>query len=168
MNEVLAQWNSLDASSAAREALPCCGSQAWAESLASRRPITDEATLLAASDEIWRALPEAAWHEAFNSHPRIGQKKAISQATTESLRWSAKEQQNVNPDDATKLEEANRRYEQKFHRISIICATGKSSAEILAILESHMNNDDPAELHDAAEQQRRITHLRLQKWLHGS
>jgi 2-oxo-4-hydroxy-4-carboxy-5-ureidoimidazoline decarboxylase len=168
MNEVLARWNSLDASSAAREVLPCCGSHAWARSLAAKRPIADEVTLLTTSDVVWRALPEEAWHEAFNSHPRIGQKKAVSHATEESLQWSAKEQQNVAPDDATKLEEANRRYEEKFHRIFIVCATGKSSAEILAILQSRMNNDDSTELHEAAEQQRRITHLRLEKWLHGS
>jgi 2-oxo-4-hydroxy-4-carboxy-5-ureidoimidazoline decarboxylase len=167
MNKVLARWNSLDAADAAREALPCCGSRAWAIALASRRPIADEASLAEASTAIWWALPEQAWREAFDSHPRIGQKHAVSHATTESLQWSAKEQQNVSADDATRLAlaEANRRYEQKFGRIFIVSATRKSSPQILALLETRLQNDHPTELREAAEQQHQITQLRLNKWM---
>ena len=63
------------------------------------------------------------------------------------------------------LAEANREYEQRFHRIFIACATGKSAPEILAILQRRLNNDPETELHEAAEQQRQITELRLKKWL---
>jgi 2-oxo-4-hydroxy-4-carboxy-5-ureidoimidazoline decarboxylase len=170
MNKVLARWNSLDAAEAAREALPCCGSSAWAIALASKRPIADQASLIEASEAIWQALPEQRWREAFDSHPRIGQKHPASHATAESLQWSAKEQQNASADDAAKLalEEAQHRYEQKFGRIFIICATAKSSAEILAALEARMQNDDSTELREAAEQQRQITHLRLIRWLNGT
>ena len=167
-NNVLARWNSLDPATAAREALPCCGSQAWAAALASRRPIADEASLIEASTSIWLALPEKAWQEAFNSHPRIGQSHAQTHATEESLRWSAQEQRTaVSEDEAVKLtlEEANRRYEQKFGRIFIVCSTGKTSAEMLAILEARMKNDATTELREAAEQQRQITQLRLHRWL---
>jgi 2-oxo-4-hydroxy-4-carboxy-5-ureidoimidazoline decarboxylase len=170
MNKVLTRWNSLDADEAAREALPCCGSHAWAVALASKRPIADEAALEETSTAIWWALPEQAWREAFDSHPRIGQKHAASHSTTESLQWSAKEQQNVSADGATSLTlaDANRRYEQKFGRIFIVCAAGKTSAEILAFLEARLQNDHATELHEAAEQQRQITQLRLNKWLNGS
>jgi len=167
MNKVLARWNSLDAADAADEALPCCGSHTWAVALASRRPIADEASLEEASTAIWWALPEQAWREAFDSHPRIGQKHSVSHATPESLHWSAKEQQNVSADDAAKLalEEANRHYEQKFGRIFIVCATGKTSTEILSLLEARLQNDHANELREAAEQQRQITQLRLNKWM---
>jgi 2-oxo-4-hydroxy-4-carboxy-5-ureidoimidazoline decarboxylase len=170
MNQVLARWNSLDAAEAAREALPCCGSHAWAVALASKRPVPDKASLIGASEAIWQALPERAWREAFDSHPRIGQKHAAPHSTTQSLQWSAKEQQNVSADDAAKLAlaEAQLRYEQKFGRIFIVCATGKSSTEILATLEARMQNDDSTELREAAEQQRQITQLRLKKWLDGT
>jgi 2-oxo-4-hydroxy-4-carboxy-5-ureidoimidazoline decarboxylase len=166
MNHTLARWNALDPATAASEILPCCGSQAWAEALAAARPIPDEPTLIQTSATIWRALPEAAWQQAFNSHPRIGQQHA-QRATEQSLRWSAQEQSKATATDATKraLAEANRRYEQKFHRTFIVCATGKSSTEILNILESRMNNDPATELREAAEQQRQITELRLHRWL---
>ena len=74
MNKVLARWNTLDPEAAAREALPCCGSSAWAAALASKRPIPDEASLIAASIASGSRSPRSAWREAFDSHPRIGQK----------------------------------------------------------------------------------------------
>jgi 2-oxo-4-hydroxy-4-carboxy-5-ureidoimidazoline decarboxylase len=171
MNQVLARWNSLDAQTAAKEVLPCCGSRAWALALAVLRPIADEASLIDASNEVWRSLPEEAWHEAFDSHPRIGQKHAQPHTTAESLKWSAQEQQAaMSPDVAAKLalEDANRRYEERFGRIFIVCASGKSASDILKILEERMKNDAATEMQEAAEQQRQITQLRLHRWLEGS
>jgi 2-oxo-4-hydroxy-4-carboxy-5-ureidoimidazoline decarboxylase len=168
MNKVLARWNTLDPDTAASEILPCCGSQAWAQALATKRPIADEPTLIQASANIWRTLPEAEWQEALDSHPRIGQQHAQRPATEQSLRWSSQEQitaQSASDSTRLALAEANRRYEQKFHRIFIVCANGKTSSEILAILESRMNNDSATELREAAEQQRQITELRLHRWL---
>jgi 2-oxo-4-hydroxy-4-carboxy-5-ureidoimidazoline decarboxylase len=166
-NAVLVRWNSLDASAAAREVLPCCGSTAWADGVASRRPFADVRQLLLASDQVWVALPESAWQEAFDSHPRIGQQHARA-ATAESLAMSSHEQSAAMSDeDATKLAlaEGNRQYEEKFGRIFIVCASGKSAAEILTILKARMNHTPAAELLEAAEQQRQITQLRLRRWL---
>jgi 2-oxo-4-hydroxy-4-carboxy-5-ureidoimidazoline decarboxylase len=168
MNKVLARWNSLDAESAAREILLCCGSKAWAVELASKRPIADDASLIRTSNATWLALPEEAWREAFDSHPRIGQKNSQSHTTEKSLQWSTQEQRTaLSDDDDVKLAlaEANRRYEHEFGRIFIVCASGKTSAEILAILEARMKNDAATELREAAEQQRQITQLRLHRWL---
>ena len=126
--------------------------------------------MIEASNEVWRSLPEEAWREAFSSHPRIGQRHAQAHATAESLKWSAQEQQAaMSPDDAAKLalEDANRRYEERFGRIFIVCASGKGASEILGILEARMKNDAAAEFLEAAEQQRQITQLRLHRWLEG-
>ncbi len=57
------------------------------------------------------------------------------------------------------------KYEQRFQRIFIVCATNKSAAEILGILRRRLRNDEAAELREAAEQQRQIAHIRLKKWL---
>lgn len=171
MNNALARWNSLDPAAAAREVLPCCGSQAWASALASSRPIADVETLVETSNRLWLALPEEAWQQAFDSHPRIGQSQAQTRTTEESLRWSAQEQSAaLSDDESTKhaLEEANRRYEQKFGRIFIVCAAGRTSAEILTILEARMKSDATTELREAAEQQRQISQLRLLRWLESN
>lgn len=173
MSGTLPRWNLIPIREAAREILPCCGSTAWADGMAARRPLRDEATLLAASDETWRNLAEADWMEAFRSHPRIGETKTgESQASqpvpAQSSSWSKQEQQYVTAaDDEIKAElaQANKEYERRFNRIFIVCATGKSGPDILDILRRRLSNDDATELHEAAEQQRLITHIRLKKWL---
>jgi 2-oxo-4-hydroxy-4-carboxy-5-ureidoimidazoline decarboxylase len=168
MSDALERWNRLSVEEAAKEILLCCGSRAWAHGIAGRRPIADEAALLAASDETWRGLGESDWTEAFRSHPRIGESIAANSSEIRPAKWSAQEQRSVAvADDAVKtaLAEANREYEVRFHRIFIVCATGKTAPEILQIVQRRMQNDDRAELHEAAEQQRQITHIRLKRWL---
>lgn len=170
MNDVLERWNSLDPKLAAEEIIPCCGSRAWAAGLAAQRPISDEEHLSVMSDAVWLGLPEAAWQEAFDSHPRIGEQKAKASTAT-SLGWSASEQMAaITPDGAVKLAlaEGNCRYEATFGRTFIVCASGRSAAEILAMLESRMSNDPIVELNESAEQQRQIMRLRLARWLGGT
>jgi 2-oxo-4-hydroxy-4-carboxy-5-ureidoimidazoline decarboxylase len=168
MNAVLERWNSMDADAAVAEVLPCCGSRAWATELTARRPMVDEAAMLRESDAVWLMLSERDWQEAFDSHPRIGEQKAQKDATAESLRSSAQEQLvALTADEAAKvaLKNSNRRYEQRFERIFIICASGRSTTEILAALEVRMSNDDATEMREAADQQGQITVLRLKRWL---
>jgi len=164
-------WNTLDAEAAAREVLPCCGSHAWADALTAARPFADTQQLCEESDRIWAALPEQDWREAFDSHPRIGQQHARA-ATAESLAWSSEEQRAAmsaggSREDAAKLAlaEGNRQYEERFGRIFIVCASGKSAAEILELLTGRIQNTAADELLEAAEQQRQITQLRLRRWL---
>jgi 2-oxo-4-hydroxy-4-carboxy-5-ureidoimidazoline decarboxylase len=170
MSDVLARWNFLPIAAAVDEILPCCGSRAWADGMVGRRPLADEGALLAASDETWRSLAEPDWLEAFRSHPRIGESQAARAALQRSVAWSEQEQQNVaGADDSVKiaLAEGNREYERRFSRIFIVCATGKSPAEILKILQRRMKNDEHTELQEASKQQRQITQIRLKKWLQG-
>ena len=168
MSDALERWNQLPAAEAENEILACCGSRAWARAMASRRPIADEAALLAASDETWRGLSAADWMEAFRSHPRIGESRAERLAGAQSASWSAQEQSGAaGGEDAVKLPlaDGNREYEKRFGHIFIVCATGKSAAEILAILRRRLKNDAQTELHEAAEEQRQITQIRLKRWL---
>ena len=165
-NTILAEWNGLGLDNAAEVILPCNGSAVWATLVAYNRPFDSPAALFAMSDGIWRSLPEEDWQEAFDSHPRLGESQAKA-ATEKSLGWSAGEQRATNPDDVTReaLVRGNREYEEKFGRIFLLCATGRSAAEMLAILRERMQNDAATELREAAEQQRLITQLRLRKWL---
>jgi OHCU decarboxylase len=168
--KALERWNDLSAQQAAGQILPCCGSSAWAQELAARRPLFAEAGLLAASDEIWRSLKPSDWLEAFSKHPRIGERKAPPTASSQSASWSAQEQRDVAKAAESvhqALADGNREYEQRFGRVFIVCATGKSAEEMLDILRSRLHNDEAAELQAAAEEQRKITNLRLKKWLNS-
>lgn len=165
-NTILLEWNRLGPEAAADVILPCNGSRAWAAGVASRSPVLTSETMFAASDEVWLGLNERDWQQAFDSHPRIGERHAKA-ATAESAAWSAGEQSRAQADAATAaaLTEANLEYERRFGRIFIVCATGKRAQEILRILHARIKNSAAAELQEAAEQQREITRLRLRKWL---
>jgi 2-oxo-4-hydroxy-4-carboxy-5-ureidoimidazoline decarboxylase len=170
LSEALTRWNGLPKEEAASEILPCCGSKTWAAGLASKRPIRDAASLIETSDAIWRSLGESDWLEAFQSHPRIGESRAEKSVAAQSSAWSEQEQQKAAAADEavkTALKWGNREYEHKFGRIFIVCATGKSAAEILEILRRRLHNDEAAELQQAAEEQRQIMHIRLNKWIAG-
>jgi OHCU decarboxylase len=173
VKDVLARWNRSSVDEAMQAILPCCGSKAWAQGMGARRPLADEAALVAASNESWRSLTESDWLEAFHSHPRIGEPRSSLEPqsqTAQSVEWSAQEQRDLADAEAAvklALADANREYERLFNRIFIVCATGKSAPEILEILRRRLNNDAETELHEAAEQQRQITEIRLRKWLQG-
>ncbi|HXY07915.1 MAG TPA: 2-oxo-4-hydroxy-4-carboxy-5-ureidoimidazoline decarboxylase [Terriglobales bacterium] len=169
-SEVLVRWNQRPAEEAARDIEACCGSSAWARELALRRPFPTEASLRAAADEIWNHLGRDDWMEAFSKHPRIGEKKSSPAASAQSRAWSAEEQQDAGAageELVRALRDANQEYEARFGRVFIVCATGKSASEILEILRRRLRNDDGTELRQAAEEQRKITEVRLQKWLWG-
>ncbi len=129
----------------------------WARAMARRRPFASFERLLQAASEIWWRLDSSDWMEAFKSHPRIGERKATA-------KWSAQEQSGMNratTSVATAMEEANHEYFDKFGFIFIICATGKTADEMLANVRSRLSNAPDAEVRVAAEEQNKITHLRL-------
>ncbi|HLV87765.1 MAG TPA: 2-oxo-4-hydroxy-4-carboxy-5-ureidoimidazoline decarboxylase [Candidatus Sulfotelmatobacter sp.] len=164
----LERWNNLSPSMAEKELLACCGSTAWAMQLVNQRPIHDESSLMEASDEVWNRLDAKDWLEAFSKHPRIGEGSAPAGAAEQSKAWSAQEQRSVADAQQSVLQElaaANREYEERFGRVFIVCATGKSAIEMLEILRQRLKNDDATELRESAEEQRKITNLRLKKWL---
>lgn len=170
VQNALARWNAMPSDQASENIFPCGGSQNWAHKMAARRPILDEAALLVACDQVCKNLSESDWLEAFRSHPRIGQSRAAVQGGAKSAAWSSEEQRNVGSaadEVRAALAEGNRAYEHKFGRIFIVCATGKSPTEILAILRRRLQNDETTELHEAAEEQRQIAYLRLKKWLNS-
>jgi 2-oxo-4-hydroxy-4-carboxy-5-ureidoimidazoline decarboxylase len=164
----LEHFNALAADQAAATILPCNGSIAWAEGMAALRPFDNPFDLTCTADRVWQALTEHDWQQAFDSHPRIGEHKAKA-ATGQSLQWSADEQSTaqITEDTQAALAAANRAYDEKFGRIFIVCATGKSAEEMLGLCRKRLGNDPATELREAVEQQRQITQIRLRKWLAG-
>ena len=168
MEAGLSRLNYLPHDEAAAELLKCCGSTRWASLVASRRPFGDGEKLKRAADEVWWGLGREDWLEAFRSHPKIGEKKSAARVSEESRRWSENEQAGAAgaaDDTLAALASANREYEERFGYIFIVCATGKSAEEMLAVLRSRLGNDPEDELRVAAEEQRRITRLRIEKLL---
>lgn len=167
MNTVLEEWNNSDENSATEVMLACCGAKRWASQMVALRPIASIIALSEAADRVWAVMTQTDWLEAFACHPRIGERKAHA-ASEKSAAWSVQEQAGTSGATSNvmrELADGNAQYEQQFGFTYIVCATGKSADEMLALLKRRLANDRVAELREAAEQQRQITQLRLGKWL---
>lgn len=167
MNPILAAWNASGKTEAIDAMIACCGAQRWAEAMVALRPIADAAELSEKADREWSRMEEADWMQAFACHPRIGERKA-AQATAKSSAWSSQEQAsaaNAGEQVLEELAQGNALYEERYGFTYIVCATGKSAEEMLAILKRRLVSDRETELREAAEQQRQITQIRMRKWL---
>ncbi len=116
-----------------------------------------------------RGLP-TAWSltvedhlEAFAAHPKIGEAKTPA---TGDATWSKGEQAGATTASAqtlADLEDANRAYEAQLGFIFIVCASGRSAEDMLRDLRMRLANSREVELRTAAEEQAKITRLRLTK-----
>ena len=169
LNRELDQLNRYSRERALSEFVKCCGSQRWATAMTAARPFANVQELLTEADSIWWSLGTEDWLEAFRAHPKIGEKRAAAAQSEKARQWSAREQSGIKDaaaDTMAALAAGNRDYEQRFGFIFIVCATGKSSEEMLAILQERLQNDAETEIRVSAEEQRKITRLRLEKLLH--
>jgi 2-oxo-4-hydroxy-4-carboxy-5-ureidoimidazoline decarboxylase len=165
----LAALNAMDEDAAVQALLRCCGSTRWARRLAASRPFDAEDQLLSAGDDVWWRLEPADWRDAFAAHPAIGSTARAEQAAPASTAdWSRQEQAGADGAPTAVLERlaaANLAYRARFGYTFIVCATGRTAADMLADCERRLANDPAAELAVAAEEQRRITRIRLMKLL---
>ncbi|HEX9085865.1 MAG TPA: 2-oxo-4-hydroxy-4-carboxy-5-ureidoimidazoline decarboxylase [Gemmatimonadaceae bacterium] len=146
----------------------CCGASRWVSGMLARRPFGSRAAVFSAADEISRSLDEGDWREAFSHHPRIGEQKSAAPQSERRSAWAAGEQSGVkqaHDDVLAELAAANREYEQRFGYTYIVFATGKSAEEMLMLARERLRNDPDVEIRVAAEEQRKITRLRLNKLL---
>jgi 2-oxo-4-hydroxy-4-carboxy-5-ureidoimidazoline decarboxylase len=167
VNPAISSWNQASADTALDTMIACCGARRWAAAMVALRPIGSAPELSAAADQVWSTMEETDWMEAFACHPRIGERKA-AHASRKPIAWSRQEQSSAASAAKRVLAElaaGNALYEQRFGFTYIVCATGKSAEEMMAILNRRLGNDRANELREAAEQQRQITQIRLGKWL---
>ena len=156
----MARLNALSPEEARAELRACCGSSTWAERMTAARPWRDLAAAKSEAARVAEGLTEPDWLEAFGAHPRIGEKKADARG------WSAEEQAGVGGADRATLDalaDANRAYEAKHGFVYIVCATGKTAEEMLALARTRLQGDRAREVVRASEEQRAITDLRLEK-----
>ena len=162
----LAELNAWPASQAREELLRCCGCVRWAEGVLASRPFRDRDELLAVAETAWAATDEPDWLEAFSHHPRIGGKDALREKFAATKDWAKSEQAGASTASEAVLDalaKGNAEYEAKFGRLFIVCATGKSAAEMLDLLKSRLPNDAVTEMRLAAREQGKITKIRLEK-----
>jgi OHCU decarboxylase len=168
MNVALKRINQAEEAEAESMFRDCCGSARWTGLMTRGRPFASEDELLDTAAGIWKDLQHSDWLEAFSAHPKIGETKPVSAQQTRSAKWSAGEQAGMNSADELLRQElaaANRAYYEKFGFIFIVCATGKNAAEMLELCRGRLSNDSETEIGLAAQEQQKITQIRLRNLL---
>lgn len=164
MIEGLAQLNGQPRAEAEEALYRCFASRIWAAHVAGARPFAGIEQLIGAADAAWSRLSEADWLAAFAAHPRIGERGGHAPDV------SAREQKGLSSarqETLAALAAENRDYERRFGHVFLIAASGRTAGEILAELRRRLNNDPATELRVAADEQRKITRLRLERLVAG-
>ena len=167
----LTWFNQLPPRAAWQTLLECCSAPGWAEHMTAGRPYSSAEDAIKQSGAIVAALSAADLAEALAGHPRIGERPAAGGGTPQAADWSRREQSGVDPDDASTtqaLAEANLEYERRFGHIYLVCASGRTGKELLAVLHGRLRNEPEAEWQVVRTELQNINALRLQRLMAGS
>lgn len=137
-----------------------CSSTIWARRVLAAAPFRDVDALLDRADRVLAELPDAEIDAALDGHPRIGGR--VDNAS------SAREQAGVaaaGEDIRAELASKNQEYERKFGHVYLVCASGRSAEELLAILTERLENDPETERRVMRNELGKINSLRLQRLL---
>ncbi|KAI3448999.1 hypothetical protein Pfo_005664 [Paulownia fortunei] len=151
-----------------KEWLACCGSVKFAQEMVAAGPFSNYEEALDAAKDIWfNKVDVNGWLEAFAAHPQIGDSPSQNHKSPTSAQWSKGEQSTAlaTATDSTlqELYEWNARYKHKFGFVFLICASGRSTPEILAEMKRRYQNRPIVEFELAAQEQMKIIELRLSK-----
>ncbi|HTI93981.1 MAG TPA: 2-oxo-4-hydroxy-4-carboxy-5-ureidoimidazoline decarboxylase [Puia sp.] len=162
----LEELNWLDEAELSEALWNCCGSSAWVAGMMELFPVGSATGLYAAASLVWRDCTEEDWREAFRAHPRIGDMESLQKkfgGTAAAAEQSGTSEAGIEVLGA--LAEGNKKYEERFGYIFIVCATGKSAVEMLGLLRERLGNAPEEEILIAMGEQEKITRIRLEKLL---
>lgn len=143
----------------------CCCATNWVKQMLAARPFKDQQSLLLQAQQIWEKMTEADILEAFSGHPQIGDLSTLQAKYANTADKAGHEQSGMAEAEEEVLKQMlvlNKRYLEKFGFIFIVFASGKSAAEMLALITIRINNDRATELTIAANEQAKITAKRLE------
>ena len=144
----------------------CCTSQTWNDGMVAARPFISLEQCHETALSVWAGLGEQDFLQAFEGHPKIGDVTSLREKYGHTKKLASGEQSSV--DEASEeviqnLSAGNTAYEVKNGFIFIVCATGKSAAEMLELLNQRLPNEREVELKNAAAEQAKITAIRIDK-----
>jgi 2-oxo-4-hydroxy-4-carboxy-5-ureidoimidazoline decarboxylase len=160
--------NALQPQAAHLAFMQCCTANTWVSRMVAAMPYNNLAALSAQADLSWKNLTEADYLQAFEGHPKIGDVSSLREKYRSTEKIAAGEQSGVNTateQALSELKQLNDDYQEKFGFIFIVCATGKTATQMLDILVKRYANNRAEEIINAAEEQRKIFQLRIEKMI---
>ncbi|WP_441002790.1 2-oxo-4-hydroxy-4-carboxy-5-ureidoimidazoline decarboxylase [Pseudocolwellia agarivorans] len=164
----LTQLNEQSKSDAYQALESCCVAPRWVEAMVAARPFSSHEEVYQTAQKIWDELNEDDYLAAFEGHPQIGDVSTLRAKFAATAEKAGHEQSGMSAADENVLQDmmaTNKAYLENFGFIFIVCATGKSAEQMLALIKERINNDRDTELAIAANEQAKITKIRLEKLL---
>lgn len=161
----LAAINALPSAQANKVFLEVCHCQRWVEDMCRLKPFSNSDSLLASAAQCWQKASEPEILEAFLGHKKIGDLNALRDRYNTNTQREQGQVLQASEAVLMELHQLNKQYLNKFGFIFIVCATGKSAAEMLALLKQRIDNSRAQEIHIAAQEQAKIIEIRLRKLL---
>jgi allantoicase len=159
--------NAMSVDDARAALMRCCGASRWAGWMLAQRPFASTDALLKAAAGVWGEMQQADLVEAFAHHPEIGgDLEALQARFPATAGWSSAEQSGMTDAGRETLEalrDGNAAYKARFGHVFLVCATGKTAADMLTLLHARLPNDPETELRIAAAEQAKITRIRLER-----
>jgi 2-oxo-4-hydroxy-4-carboxy-5-ureidoimidazoline decarboxylase len=160
--------NKLAPEAAELEFMQCCTANTWVDRMVAAMPFNHVEALKEQANISWQGLTEADYLQAFEGHPKIGDVSSLREKYRSTEKIAAGEQSGVNTateKTLTQLKQLNDDYQEKFGFIFIVCATGKTASQMLEILSQRIINERSEEIINAAEEQRKILQIRIEKMI---
>jgi 2-oxo-4-hydroxy-4-carboxy-5-ureidoimidazoline decarboxylase len=154
--------NAMPAAQASEHLLACCTSERWIHNVMSGRPYGSVGEILGRSDESVAGLDRRDLEQALAGHPRIGARSAAGPSRQEQAGVQGADQATLRA-----LAEGNEAYERRFHHIYLVCATGRSAGELLALLRERLGHDPGTEWGIVRRELGKINRIRLRQLLEG-
>jgi OHCU decarboxylase len=158
--------NDLNSKDAYNEFFKTCACKEFSRQMVEQIPFTDKAELLKKTRAIFEGLSKDHWLESFEGHPKIGDVNSLKEKFQNTKMTAASEQSGVDTASDVILSDLalyNEKYLNKFGHIFIVCATGKSAADMLKVLRQRIENSLEEEIYIASMEQLEITLLRMEK-----
>jgi 2-oxo-4-hydroxy-4-carboxy-5-ureidoimidazoline decarboxylase len=155
--------NAMPAAQASEHLLACCTSGQWIHNVTSGRPYGSVSEILARSDEAVAGLDRRDLEQALAGHPRIGSGSAAGSSRREQAGVQAADQATLRA-----LADGNEAYERRFGHVYLVCATGRSAGELLALLRERLGHDPGTEWGIVRRELGKINRIRLRRLLEGT
>ncbi|WP_250317906.1 2-oxo-4-hydroxy-4-carboxy-5-ureidoimidazoline decarboxylase [Rosenbergiella nectarea] len=159
----LKQFNESDAQSAQQAIAHCVAIETWQTELVARRPYRDILALQAVAAELTEGWGKEALTLALKAHPRIGERPTGESSEAQASRSEQAVVQESDQQSKEAIRLGNLRYEQRFQRVFLIRAKGRSPQDILVALEQRLQLSEAEDVEASVQQLREITALRLQE-----
>lgn len=157
----LEAFNDLDTQAMEAELVSCCHCAGWSRRVSSHAPFDSLDQLRELAADSWQAASEDERLEAFSGHPQIGDLSALRNRFAKTASSEQGQVTEASEEVLRDLKSCNEAYLEKFGFIFVVCATGRSAAEMLELVRQRLPNSRDEELDNGAREQGKITDLRI-------